>query len=188
MNRTEYEKEQKTAHALDYLKREVLPLIPVEIRPFFQLKYCEGAKLPPKPIEALIEAIQVFSSHVNVSKKCTIYLGDSNTFCFNSNPCGRVTYEQKPEFMATTFMGHNIVFLNLQILSQLPLEVCIAGILEEFVHSFFDIQGHPLANHIVLLLYPKVQLNERGEYHVAHEDHMPCSQLSQNQKASDSNT
>lgn len=174
MDSKRYEQEQKTARALDYLKREVLPRIPAEVLPFFQLKYCEGAKLPPKPIEALIEAVRIFSSQVNVSKKCTIYLGDSDTFCFNLNPCGRVTYEQKPEYMATTIMGHNLVFLNLQTLSLLSPEACIAGILEEFVHSFFDIQGHPLANHIVLLLYPKVRWDEeRLKYQVVHEGHIP---------------
>ena len=161
----EYEKTQRTAKAVDFIVNNVIPKIPENIRPFFRLKYCEGTKLDQKTLHALVKAILIFSSHVNVSKKCTIFIGNS-PFRFNIDSCGSFSYKQKPESMATTITDHNIIFLNFHILSRLTSEVCVASILEEFVHAFLDVPGHPLANRIVLLLYPEVTIDDRGEYQV----------------------
>lgn len=158
-----YEEIKQVEMAVNFIANNVIPKIPENIRPFFRLKYCIGTKLDRQTLDALVKAILIFSSHVNVSKKCTIFIGNS-FFRFNIEPCGSFSYKQKQEFMATTINDHNIIFLNFHILSQVSPEVCIASILEEFVHAFMDVPEHPLANHIVLLLYPEVTINSRGEY------------------------
>jgi hypothetical protein len=165
MTAKEYDESQSTAKAVDYIDRKVIPKIPQNVRPFFRLKYCSGTKLGQKALDALIKAILIFSGHVNVSKKCTIFIGNS-PFHFDIRSCGSFSYEQNPEVMATTILEHNIVFLDFQILSRVSPEVCVASILEEFVHAFLDVPGHPLANHIVCLLYPEVTIDDRNEYQV----------------------
>lgn len=165
MSAKEYDEMQRTEKALDFLAKKVIPNIPVEIRPFFRLKYCRGTKLPQRTLDALIKAILIFSPHVNVSKKCSIFIGNS-PFHFDLTTCGSFSYEQNPDVMATTIVDHNIIFLDFGTLSRASEEVCVAAILEEFVHVFLDVSGHPLANRIVCLLYPAVKLNRRGEYRV----------------------
>jgi len=164
MSAKEYDEMQRTEKSVDFISRNVLPRIPEDIRPFFCIKYCRGTKLGQQTLDALVEAILIFGKQVDISKKCTVFIGNS-PFRFNIEPCGSFTYEQKPEFMASA-IEYNIIFLDFHILSSVSSEVCIASILEEFVHAFLNIPGHPLANHIVCLLYPAVTINDRGEYQV----------------------
>lgn len=163
MNTEEYDKMKHTTDSIAYIKENIIAKIPEHIRPFISLKYCEGTKIAERTAKALVDAILMFIKHVNISKKCTVFIGHS-PFRFNVKPVGSFIYEHDSSIMASAIEG-NIIFLDFHILSDIPNDdVRAAYILEELVHTFLDVPGHPLANQIVCLFHGKVELNHREEY------------------------
>ena len=163
MNAEKYDRMKHTADSIANIKSNIIAKIPGDIRPFIRIKYCEGTKVAERTSKALVKAIQIFIEHVNVSKKCTVFIGHS-PFIFKAEPVGSFIYTHNDGIMASAIEG-NIIFLDFHILATLPNDsVRVAYILEELVHAFLDVPGHPLANKIVCLFYSKVELNHREEY------------------------
>jgi len=131
-----------------------------ELNAFLQV-HCEGIPIESPVIDALIEAIKIINSKIRIDKKYHVLLGRSP---FQIPTVGTLTYNMEP--CTVGIVIEHFIFIDYSMLIPSPPYERIAIILEELVHALMNVTVHPLAPHIVCLLYPCVTWDDVHEKYV----------------------
>jgi hypothetical protein len=134
--------------------------LPQDIAPFFLIDTVTF----PGPIffpivEAFWEAVRIISPTIRTFRQINIFFG-TNNFTINMSS-GCLAYSKKTEVINSCF--NDMIFIDcdrLLVESHTARVVCI---LEELVHTLYNVRDETITTKIVCLLFPKVK-EVNGKY------------------------
>ena len=134
--------------------------IPEEARHYLPVSSIELPDTCSESVNALIEAINIISSKIDLNRKVHLVIAKSPfKIPFNS---GELSFVSKEETYHAAI--ENFVFLDFEKLSFVPYPLKVACVLEELAHALMNIADEVLVPQVVALMYPGIALNEQGQY------------------------
>jgi len=128
--------------------------LPPNIAPFFLVDTVAF----PGPIffpivEAFLEAVGIIAPTIRTFRQINILFG-TNNFTINM-ASGSINYIKKPEVINACF--NDMIFIDCDRLMTENHTARVVCILEELVHTLYNVIDETLTTKIVCLLYPKVK-------------------------------
>ena len=144
---------------------EIMDGFPSELRPFLLVEVCPLTRSFFSIIRALWEAAKIIQPTIRVLRQVNIIISVSP---FGLNLLGgQLLYTTKPEVINACF--NDLIFLDCNKMIHHPFEIQVTCILEELVHTFYNVSDEKLTTQIVALLLPAVEVKD-GKYFVRDKD------------------
>lgn len=135
-------------------------MLPADIRQFIVITSIDFSSDMEPVVASLVEAINIIAGKIRINRKIHIIISSSPFRLILGN--GVMTFALNNS--AIHGYVEDFIFLDFNKAKCLPTHLQIAGFLEELAHVLMNVTDEQLVPHVVQLLYPRIRVNEKGQY------------------------